>query len=366
MNIKLICLATGLAFLVLSGCKKPGDDPLDPDVEVDFLDLSLTTIYFESGKDASLVVVDTDLDWDADCPANWIELSAYQGSESAGFIIGAQPNDRFARETMLTIAGGDHSKEILIKQAGVEKIELAIAGVDFRFLPVKADTSFYLDGATYLASREVYLNSFFISETEITIAQWLAITGSLPEGNLSYQNHMPVVVNWNDITTTFIPQINEKTDYQMRLPTENEWEVAARGGLQSNNTSYAGSIFIDEVAWHYQNAEGRKHAVAQKLPNELGLYDMSGNVSEWCSDWYAEWTENNTPPSPSTNPTGPQTGSEKVIRGGDFMADRFDYDQNSCRVYSRNSLPPDISTQDFLYNGYPYFTGFRLVIPKNQ
>ncbi len=355
-----------MGFLLLSGCEKPGDDPVDPDVEVDFLDLSLTTIHFGSGKDASLVVVETDLDWEVDCAAEWIELSAYQGSQSTGFIIGANSNMNFARETILTIKASNITKEILIKQSGVDKIEMTIGEVDFRLLPVEADTSFYLDGSTWLASREVYLNSYFISEAEITISQWLAVVGSLPEGNLSYQDHMPVVVNWNEITNTFLPRIHEISGLHFRLPTENEWEVAARGALKSGNTAYAGSMYMDEVAWHFQNSEGRKHAVAQKLPNELGLYDMSGNVSEWCSDWFAEWTESNLPPSPSTNPTGPETGSEKVIRGGDFMADRFEYDQNSCRIVSRNSLPPDIATEDFHHNGYPHFTGFRLVIPKNQ
>ena len=155
------------------------------------------------------------------------------------------------------------------------------------------------------------------------------------------------------------------SEYQFRLPTENEWEVAARGGLKDINASFAGSIYIDSVAWYFQNSEGRKHEVAMKLPNELGLYDMSGNVSEWCSDWYLEWTEANRPPSESTNPTGPATGTLKVIRGGDFIAERFQYDRNNCRVSSRNYLPPGINTSDFLYEGSYHFPGFRLVIAKN-
>lgn len=363
MKSRILFLAT-LLSVWLTGCKKP--DPVDPDIQVNFLDLSLRTIDFAAGKDASLVVVETDLDWEANCDAPWIELSAYEGSESTGFLIGAQANRLFPREAVITITAGDKTKEILARQAGVDKIEFMVNGVQFRFLPVAADTSFYLDGATYLASREVYLDSYYISETEITIGQWLAVVPNLPRGNVGYQKKMPVVVNWDEISNSFIPLLNSLAGYELRLPTENEWEVAARGGLKSGNTSYAGSMYVDEVAWYYLNSNGQKHEVATKNPNELGLYDMSGNVSEWCSDWYAEWTESNHPSSPSNNPTGPPSGTLKVVRGGDFMADRFEYDRNSCRVYSRNYLPPGIDTEDFLYEGYMYHTGFRLVIPKNQ
>jgi len=363
MKLKLPFLA--LLLLVMAACGKDPDKP-KPDVEIDFLDLSLTTIEFTSDKDASLVVVDTDLQWKAHCPASWIQLSAYEGNKSTGFLIGAAANKNFARETTVTITADKKTKEIRIKQAGVGKIEFEIAGVMFRLLPVQADTSFYLDGATYLASRKVFLDSYFISETEITKAQWLAVMGSLPPGNEHNQPNLPVVVNWNTISSSFMDKINQLSGYSFRLPTENEWEVAARGGIKSNNTSYAGSIYIDEVAWHWQNSEGRRHEVASKLPNELGLFDMSGNVSEWCLDWYADWTEANPAPAESTNPRGPASGTEKVIRGGDFSADRFEYDKNSCRVYARNALPPDIDTEGFLHNGYYHYTGFRLVLPKNQ
>ncbi|MBE0653767.1 MAG: SUMF1/EgtB/PvdO family nonheme iron enzyme [Bacteroidales bacterium] len=352
-------------LLLTASCKKDDDpDPDKPPVVVDVFDLSLTTIHFTAEKDASLVVVKTNGDWKATCDAGWIVLSAYEGNKSTGFIIGASANQYFPREAIITITSEEKIKEIKVNQAGVASISFEINGVSFSLLPVIADTSFYLDGDTYLASRSVYLDSYFISETEITNAQWKAVTGTLPYGDENSMPDLPVVANWNNITENFIPRINEQTAYRFRLPTENEWEVAARGGLESGNTGYAGSIYIDEVAWYAQNSEGRKHLVALKKPNELGLYDMSGNVSEWCSDWYGEWTEDNRPPAESSNPTGPATGTEKVIRGGDFLADRFEYDRNSCRVTSRNHLPPDINTEDFLYEGYNHFTGFRLVIAK--
>lgn len=361
-------------ILLLFACGKEDDpvpsdptDPNNPPVVVDLLDLSLTTINFTAEKDASLVVVNTNDDWNATCEADWITLSTYNGNKSTGFLIGASTNKKFTRETTITISGSGKTKEIKVAQAGVSKIKFDINGASFTFLPVETDTTFYLDGATYLASRNVYLDSYFISETEITNAQWKAVMGSLPYDGENSSPDLPVIINWKNITEKFIPKINELTGYQLRLPTENEWEVAARGGKKDDNTAYAGSMYIDEVAWYWQNSEGRKHNVALKKPNELGLYDMSGNVSEWCSDWFEEWTEENHPPAESTNPTGPATGTEKVIRGGDIQADRSEYDLNSCRVSSRNHLPPDIiiAADPDLYNQFNHYVGFRLVIPKN-
>lgn len=366
MNIKPLLFY--LFLLLFASCKKEnGPDPSGPDkppVVVDLFDLSLTTINFTAEKDASLIVVKTNKDWKATSAANWLTLSANEGNKSTGFLIGASANKYFSRESTIVISSDGKTKEIKVNQAGVSSIQFEISGVSFSLLPVKADTLFYLDGETYLATRKVFLDSYFISETEITNAQWKAIMGSLPYPDEDHAPNLPVVVNWNTITQQFIPKINNLTDYQFRLPTENEWEVAARGGRKSKNMSYAGSITIDEVAWHWKNSEGKKHNVASKKSNELGLYDMSGNVREWCSDWYSQWTDANHPPAESTNPTGPSSGTEKVVRGGDFRADRFEYDANSCLVVSRNHLPPDIETQDFLFDGYPHYPGFRLVIAK--
>ncbi|WP_462318462.1 SUMF1/EgtB/PvdO family nonheme iron enzyme [Marinilabilia sp.] len=371
MSTKLLLLFS--FFLLLASCGKdddsqpkpdPDPDP-DPPVVVDFFELSMATINFSENEDASLVVVKTNDNWRASCNEQWISLSASEGTKSTGFIVGASANKKFSREATITISSDDKTKEIRVLQSGVSSIQFELNGVQFSLLPVEADTTISLDGSTYLAQRKVFLDSYFISETEITNAQWHAVMGSLPYEMEDSKPNLPVVVNWNDISEKFLPKLRDAIDYNFRLPTENEWEVAARGGKKDQNTSYAGGIEIDEVAWHWGNSEGRKHKVALKAPNELGLYDMSGNVSEWCSDWYAQWTENNKPPAEANNPTGPENGTEKVIRGGDFSADRFEYDRNSCRVTTRNYLPPDINTSDFLFDGYYHHTGFRLVIPKN-
>ena len=373
MKIKLALFY--LLILLLASCgeeenPQPSDptDPSDPPVVVvDLLDLSLITISFTAEKDASLVVVSTNDKWKATCKEDWISLSTSEGDNSTGFIIGASENKKFPREATINISGSDKSKEIKVVQMGVPKIEFEINGVSFVLFPVNMDTTIFFIMGNY--SSNVYLDSYFISETEITNAQWNAVMGSLPYGGENSFPDLPVHENWKNITEKFIPKINELNDYDLRLPTETEWEIAARGGKKGNNTAYAGSIYIDEVAWYWENSGGKKHNVASKMPNELGLYDMNGNVSEWCSDWYEGWTyDDPAPPAELSNPTGPETGTVKVIRGGDIRTG-----ESGCYINSRDYLPPDIieteylgiTNPGFLYEGYFHFTGFRLVIAKN-
>ncbi len=363
-----------LVLLVLASCSKkeditPTDPPPnqpDPPVVVDLLDASLTIIDFTAEKDASLVVVRTNKSWEATCSADWITLSTYEGDASTGFIIGASTNKMFEREATIILSGSNKTKEIKVTQLGVPKIEFEINGVSFALLPVNMDTTIFFIMGNY--STNLYLDSYFISETEITNAQWRAVMGSLPIENETNSPDLPVYENWKNITEEFIPKINELSDYTLRLPTETEWDIAARGGKKDINSAFAGSINIDEVAWYSGNSGGKRHNVALKMPNELGLYDMSGNVREWCSDWYAGWTyDNPAPPAELSNPTGPATGTLKVIRGGDFRTG-----ESGCYIDSRYSLPPDIIETEylyikhpgFLYEGYFYFPGFRLVIAK--
>ena len=168
-----------------------------------------------------------------------------------------------------------------------------------------------------------------MGETEVTQALWQAVTGSNPS-NFKGDSQRPVEeVSWNDCQE-FITKLNQLCASQLNgrqfaLPTEAEWEYAARGGKQSRGYKYSGSNTLGNVAWHWDNSGSTTHAVGTKQANELGLYDMSGNVFEWCQDWYGSYRS-----SAQTDPTGPSTGSYRVLRGGSW-----DYDAWNCRVSRR-------------------------------
>ncbi|MBP5327704.1 MAG: formylglycine-generating enzyme family protein [Bacteroidales bacterium] len=177
-------------------------------------------------------------------------------------------------------------------------------------------------------SHSVTLSGYYIGETEVTQALWKAVMGSNPSNWKGDQ--LPVEsVSWDDCQT-FISKLNSLTGRTFRLPTEAEWEYAARGGKRSKGYKYSGSNNIDDVAWYGGNSGSKTHAVKGKRANELGLYDMSGNVWEWCSDWKGEYSSGS-----QRNPKGPSSGSLRVYRGGSKIAYA-----RSCRVSYRNSNNP--------------------------
>ncbi len=218
-------------------------------------------------------------------------------------------------------------------------------GVSFKMITVQGGT--FTMGATdeqpswapsdERPAHQVILSNYYMGETEVTQELWQAVMGTNPSyftGDLS----RPVEnVTWDDCQT-FITQLNALTGQQFRLPTEAEWEYAARGGKQAHGFIYSGNSNVDMVAWYLNNSSSQTHPVATKQVNELGLYDMSGNVWEWCQDWYdANYYYN----SPATNPTGPETGSERVMRGGSYGL----YDSN-CRVSGRAYYTPSRVRED--------------------
>ena len=214
---------------------------------------------------------------------------------------------------------------------------LTIKGVRYEMVWVRGGT--FRMGATSEQGSDAYFNEkpvhsvtlrgYYIGKTEVTQALWKAVMGSNPSefkgDNLPVEN-----VSWNDCHE-FIRKLNALTGQNFRLPTEAEWEFACRGGNNSRGYKYSGSNYIDNVAWYRDNSGDKTHPVATKSPNELGIYDMSGNVDEWCNDWYGGYTSGR-----QTNPKGSYDGSYRVCRGGDWVDHTW-----SCRssARSRNYSP---------------------------
>jgi len=204
-------------------------------------------------------------------------------------------------------------------------------------------------------AHRVTVGDFYIGKYEVTQAQWRAVMGTTVgqqrdkvDASWSIRgegdNYPMYYLSWNEVQE-FINRLNAATGKLYRLPTEAEWEYAARDGKVSLGYKYSGSNNIDAIAWYEGNSGSTTHAVGTKLPNELGIYDMSGNVWEWCSDWYASDYYSN---SPQNNPQGPSTGSFRVLRGGSWYSGA-----QYCRSAYRSVNGPDDRRSNY---------GFRLAL----
>ena len=213
-------------------------------------------------------------------------------------------------------------------------------------------------------AHEVTVSSFYIGKYEITQAQWKAVMGTTikqmrvntidyiyDKGEFGEGGNYPMYyVNWNDIQE-FLRRLNAGTSKKYRLPTEAEWEYAARGGSKSQGYKYCGSNDLDNVAWYNHNSGGSSHPVGTKQPNELGIYDMSGNVREWCND-FSSGDAYPYPSSPQRDPTGPSSGNKRAIRNCGWCNHEY-----VNRVFFRFAIVPDWRDK---------LTGFRVVLSDNS
>jgi formylglycine-generating enzyme required for sulfatase activity len=199
-----------------------------------------------------------------------------------------------------------------------------------------------------LPSHSVTLSSYKIGQFEVTQKLWRVVMGSLPSGTSTSSgqgdNYPVYYVNWDDDIQTFLTNLNSLTGKHFRLPTEAEWEYAARGGNQSQGYKYSGSNTLDDVAWYNSNSGNTTHIVGVKAANELGIYDMSGNVWELCADLYGNYSS-----VAQSNPTGAGSGYSHVLRSGSWNG-RAGW----CRVAFRSQNSFDFRNTEI---------GFRLVLP---
>ena len=208
-------------------------------------------------------------------------------------------------------------------------------GVSFTMVGVEGGT--FQMGSTdgdsdEMPVHQVSVSSFSIGQTEVTQELWEAVMGTNPSYFKGLK--LPVErVSWNDCQT-FITKLNQLTGKTFRLPTEAEWEFAARGGNSSKGYTYAGSNTIDVVAWYTFNSSDKTHEVATKQANELGIYDMSGNVCEWCEDIYAPYQA-----APQTNPRGAAEGGYHLARGGGWNRG-----PHMCKVTDRGNYRPEYAS----------------------
>ena len=244
---------------------------------------------------------------------------------------------------------------IIANGGGVEPTETQVFEVKgTKFTMVKVETGAFMMGSNRTFDfptplHEVKINEFYIGQTEVTQELWETVMGTMPQHWKGLQ--LPIEqVSWNDCQE-FIKKLNAMTGQQFRLPTEAEWEYAARGGNRSKGYIYSGSNNLDDVAWYRNNSDGKTHKVATKAPNELGIYDMTGNVEEWCNDYYGAWYYEN---SPLIDPPGPSSGTSRICRGGSWF-DTMSYNIAvfECEPGTRGYAQPTLVN---------YRHGFRLAL----
>ena len=312
-----------------------GDKTPTPSGVSPTLTLNNDNMEFAAGSGSKIFSIKSNTAWAVSSDKNWCSVSPTSGSNDGSVTVSVDENtSTSSRTATITVESATIKRILAVTQNGVtptptpasQDRSFTVGGVTFKMIAVDGGT-FTMGGTSEQGSdavsaekptHSVTLSSYSIGETEVTQALWQAVMGQKPTSDGSQwsstyglgNNYPAYYVSWNDCQD-FIRRLNALTGENFRLPTEAEWEYAARGGNKSRGYKYAGSNNIDNVAWYYDNSGSQTHNVATKSPNELGLYDMCGNVWEWCQDWYGSYSSGS-----QTNPTGPSSGNSRVGRGG--------------------------------------------------
>ena len=277
----------------------------------------------------------------ASAPSN-LQITLVKESVGAGIMNQQQSENQQSSNTYVASSSNNSSGSPSVA-SGSNAISIPVKdGISIEMVKVEAGT--FMMGATsemkdpYDWEKPVHqvtlTNDYYMGKYEVTQALWEAVMGNNPS-HFKGENLPVETVNWNECQV-FISKLNSMTGRKFRLPTEAEWEYAARGGKKSRSYQYSGSSNISDVAWYDGNSGSKTHPVGTKQANELGIYDMSGNVYEWCLDWYGSYSS-----SSQTNPTGADSGSKRVYRGGSW----YDYAW-SCRLSNRYFNTPDFRIDD--------------------
>ena len=272
----------------------------------------------------------------ASAPSN-LQITLTRESVGVGIANQQQSENQQSSNTYVASSSNNSSGSSSMA-SGSNTISIPVKdGISIEMVKVEAGT--FMMGATsemkdpYDDEKPVHqvtlTNDYYMGKYEVSQALWEAVMGSNPS---EYKgDNLPVeTVSWNDCQE-FISKLNSMTGRKFRLPTEAEWEYSARGGKKSRSYQYSGSSNISGVAWYDGNSGSKTHPVGTKQANELGIYDMTGNVWEWCSDWYGFYSS-----SSQTNPTGADSGSSRVFRGGSWYGNA-----RYCRLSFRDCTPPD-------------------------
>jgi formylglycine-generating enzyme required for sulfatase activity len=336
-KFSMIVVAFGLLF---TNCSK----------SVESVSLDQTTLTLRIGTTAKLVPI-INPEKAKDQSVTWSSSDATVASVADGTVTALAAGQ--ATITVTTVDGNKTATcKVTVEYGYIENdYGIVLVPVEGGTFTMGADDSDSESSRSEKPAHSVTLTSFNMMKYEVTQKQWYDIMGKWPIPQLEPttalgkgDNYPAYNISWDEIQA-FIDTLNQKTGKSYRLPTEAEWEFAARGGIHSQGYKYGGSNIVGDVAWYNANAQSKTNPVGGKQPNEIGLYDMSGNVDEWCNDWSYSYAAD-----AQTNPTGPSQGEYKIVRGGSWNTVA-----KNCRVVYRD--------QGLRPNTHSGYLGLRLVHP---